>query len=165
MIRFGLANPVQEQFDKCHLLSPLWPGGTRSLFWKLSRMVGSRSRTAVPESLGSYLDLSVLHVPPAKRFVNEQDKEWLTSDKPRASAQWLTNTDSYRHKARLGDVGGDAPRLPPASERPAAAALLIVVLLVRQNARPSAEASQSLKLRVFLLLVEKGNNLRIVQPP
>jgi hypothetical protein len=47
----------------------------------------------------------------------------------------------------------------------ASAALLIVVLLVRQNARPSAEASQSLKLRVFLLLVEKGNNLRIVQPP
>jgi hypothetical protein len=35
------------------------------------------------------LDSSVLHVPPAKRFVNEQDKEWLTSDKPRAIAQWL----------------------------------------------------------------------------
>jgi hypothetical protein len=44
------------------------------------------------------------------------------------------------------------------------AALFIVVLLVRQRTSALAEASQSLKVRVFLLLVEKGNNLRIVQP-
>jgi hypothetical protein len=51
----------------------------------------------------------------------------------------------------------------PASERPAAAPF-IVAPLIRQSARRPAEASQSLKLRVFLLLAEKGD-LRIVQPP
>ena len=77
----------------------------------------------------------------------------------------ITSRHTFRSASGSLAIGGDAPRLLPRLKGLASAALFPVVLLVRQNGRPPAEASQSLKLRVSLLLVENGDGLRTVQPP